>query len=881
MAEWVLCTACKLRHGLRADGLCPRCRAPSLGIAPAAVAAPGPGPQPGASASTDDVPVLSELPPEEGYAEAIAELQAPPRRSRLAWLGALSGIAFIALMAWKSSLTIALLITAVLLLHELGHWVAMRLAGQSDARIFFLPFLGAVTTASQRSPRASTRVLISLAGPLPGILLGALLLLAFPDKGLGRAAAVTLLYVNVLNLLPVGFLDGGRVVSTLFLARAPVLEVAFQVVSVIPMVALLSGATGSAGSGVVGGLAAGMLVGAFRSYRIGAAARALGQLPLNGGDLMALPEPTLRALHRAARRLLAKEKAKATSRPQALLMREIFGRCSTPRASPREQLAYGVTWVAALALGGTLLIGKGAGLGFGTTPDRVVPAADRVAQPAAEAERERREAPVAEIAPASISSGTAPSVLSGEVGSDEYGNPRQHVDRAALRGLLFRRRFAELTLAVESLQEGFEADPRKEDWPNDAAEALGTGETTLLPLLEEWANASPGSFAPPMALGSHWVAAAYERRGTKFAAETPPQDFEAMGEALRRAMPELAKAVERRPRLVSAMRQQLRARLLDGGPGDREQVLTQALTVCPSCFLIRVTFLRTITPRWGGSDGKMSEFATRPWASPDRHAALLSGYVELERARELVSGGRDGQALVAAERACAAGTHWEFLAERGRIKLRVKDVPGALADLELAGSLRPGHPDVLFWHSLALGRAGRWEEAGGSFRAGAQVDPGHWLGRSIAAQIVEGLVYEGWNRHQAGDRDGALRDYDLAAEFDPGNPDVQSRRNAVIVGGEAPTAARGPAGAEWPTDEFRTVQRHTYQLARQGQIEQVIPLWDDFLARQADHGRAHLERGKALYHLGRHGEAADEARKACELGVSEGCAQARKLGVSL
>jgi hypothetical protein len=52
------------------------------------------------------------------------------------------------------------------------------------------------------------------------------------------------------------------------------------------------------------------------------------------------------------------------------------------------------------------------------------------------------------------------------------------------------------------LQEDFEADPRKEDWPNDAAEALGTGETTLLPLLEEWANASPGSFAPPMELGS-------------------------------------------------------------------------------------------------------------------------------------------------------------------------------------------------------------------------------------------------------------------------------------------------------------------------------------------------------------------------------------------
>jgi hypothetical protein len=69
-------------------------------------------------------------------------------------------------------------------------------------------------------------------------------------------------------------------------------------------------------------------------------------------------------------------------------------------------------------------------------------------------ERERRQAPVAEIAPAPAASSLA---LAGAEGQDAFGYPTRYVERPALRGLLQRRKFKELNSQVERLQAEFDA----------------------------------------------------------------------------------------------------------------------------------------------------------------------------------------------------------------------------------------------------------------------------------------------------------------------------------------------------------------------------------------------------------------------------------------
>jgi hypothetical protein len=66
-----------------------------------------------------------------------------------------------------------LLITAIVGFHEMGHFIAMKAFRYKDLGIFFIPLLGAYVSGSKREVSQKESAIILLAGPLPGIVLGA------------------------------------------------------------------------------------------------------------------------------------------------------------------------------------------------------------------------------------------------------------------------------------------------------------------------------------------------------------------------------------------------------------------------------------------------------------------------------------------------------------------------------------------------------------------------------------------------------------------------------------------------------------------------------------------------------------------------------------
>ena len=128
----------------------------------------------------------------------------------------------------------AVLLVGVLLLHESGHALAMRLFGWGDLHMFFVPFIGAFTAG--RRPRelpAWKEAIVLFAGPLPGLLAG-LALLSWPSPlpPLLHSAAVMAVVVNAINLLPLMPLDGGRLVEIALFSRWPRGRVALLAASV-------------------------------------------------------------------------------------------------------------------------------------------------------------------------------------------------------------------------------------------------------------------------------------------------------------------------------------------------------------------------------------------------------------------------------------------------------------------------------------------------------------------------------------------------------------------------------------------------------------------------------------------------------------------------
>lgn len=130
------------------------------------------------------------------------------------------------------NIDILLIITLVLLLHEMGHLLAMKLFKYTDLNIFFIPLLGAVATGKRATEASSTQqAIILLAGPVPGILLGCILYFTAPEltqSFWGNGIIVASILINLVNLLPILPLDGGRLLKTLFFGQNELVSIIFS-----------------------------------------------------------------------------------------------------------------------------------------------------------------------------------------------------------------------------------------------------------------------------------------------------------------------------------------------------------------------------------------------------------------------------------------------------------------------------------------------------------------------------------------------------------------------------------------------------------------------------------------------------------------------------
>lgn len=105
----------------------------------------------------------------------------------------------------------------LLLVHECGHLLAARRVGLKVGVPVFIPFMGAIIALKEAPPNAWIEAQVGIGGPLLGTVGAAACEGVFLATGnpLFRALAYTGFFLNLFNLAPVGFLDGGRIVTAL------------------------------------------------------------------------------------------------------------------------------------------------------------------------------------------------------------------------------------------------------------------------------------------------------------------------------------------------------------------------------------------------------------------------------------------------------------------------------------------------------------------------------------------------------------------------------------------------------------------------------------------------------------------------------------------
>lgn len=202
-------------------------------------------------------------------------------KSRWANLGLLilSVVLFISLGMFQNPLSGILTLVMVVFIHEAGHFLAMKIFGCPNVNILFIPLFGAVTTGAQGNLSGAKKAIVSLMGPLPGILIGIVLGILFikTREEIYVQPARMFLFLNAFNLLPFYPLDGGRFIDDILFPRNVKIEILFKIVSGLGLVVVAIFLK----SFLLGAFAIGFLVSTKKIYHIGILAKELKEeIPL-------------------------------------------------------------------------------------------------------------------------------------------------------------------------------------------------------------------------------------------------------------------------------------------------------------------------------------------------------------------------------------------------------------------------------------------------------------------------------------------------------------------------------------------------------------------------------------------------------------------------
>jgi Zn-dependent protease len=105
----------------------------------------------------------------------------------------------------------------LIFVHECGHLLAAKRIGLKVGAPVFIPFMGALIALKEAPRNAWIEAQVGIGGPLLGTVGAAISELIYLATGnlMFRGLAYTGFFLNLFNLAPIGFLDGGRIVTAL------------------------------------------------------------------------------------------------------------------------------------------------------------------------------------------------------------------------------------------------------------------------------------------------------------------------------------------------------------------------------------------------------------------------------------------------------------------------------------------------------------------------------------------------------------------------------------------------------------------------------------------------------------------------------------------
>ena len=225
----------------------------------------------------------------------------------------------------------------------------------------------------------------------------------------------------------------------------------------------------------------------------------------------------------------------------------------------------------------------------------------------------------------------------------------------SLREELHRGNFAEVERRLYVVQASYEAGRISDVQLRDAYRPLYDLDAPLVDKLKSWARIRPNSYAAHLLLGVHFKHLGDVARGGDFIGKTPDAAIAEMDRQHQLAMKEFRSSVSLTTKPYVSWFLMLGIAQDEGTAAEKLYILGQAVRLDPVAELVRVRYMTTLTPRWGGSLPQMEAFIVRCQREgvPDRVVRELQAIEEDNEGSDLEDAGDDRGAHEHFEKALA------------------------------------------------------------------------------------------------------------------------------------------------------------------------------------------------------------------------------------
>jgi tetratricopeptide (TPR) repeat protein len=467
-------------------------------------------------------------------------------------------------------------------------------------------------------------------------------------------------------------------------------------------------------------------------------------------------------------------------------------------------------------------------------------------------------------------------------GRIELGNKP---DRIVLMNLLRNRQYKTLIKKLDdylfyALQD-YESE--KNLW-----QAFGTFDipyTALEPFLNEMIKQFPESSIGYAARAVYYEKAGWNIRGYGWAKDVAPAQWEGMRNYFIKAINDAVSGLQLNPHNLICYNVLIQICMNVGNKEATRKYLDEALKISPYSLNIRLSYMWSLLPRWGGSHQAMLEFAreSEQYAAKNPKLKSLYGYIPFDDGWSLENSDDYKRAILFFNKALSYGERSVFYEHRGDCLFELEQYQLALQDYDKALQLLPQDEDLTKKKGMALHALGRSNEAKQVLETASKINPtDRHIQKSKERIIEEGAdnhIRNGVNLDKLGKYEDAILEYNKAIMD---NPDdylpYYDRGVALMKLNRFDEAIRDfeHATARKINDESSYFNIGCIRI-RQNKLDDAIIAFTQAINLKPDKSDFYMNRSYAYYLKGNRGQTINDLEKACNLGSDEACQKLKQL----